>query len=129
MGVHMPIQASRRWGRSRPRPQVPDRRRRSGGRGANRKAANEHAQAPECPWEWRFRAQAPHCLMCTHGSASTLANQRQDPSPESHVTTAIPDRFGPENRQGCEPRCERGVDRHNAALASRRYTRDQNFNC
>ena len=23
MGVHMPIQASRRWGRSRPRPQVP----------------------------------------------------------------------------------------------------------
>ena len=40
MGVHMPIQASRRWGRSRPRPQVPDRRRRSGGRGANRKAAN-----------------------------------------------------------------------------------------
>ena len=39
MGVHMPpspmpYQASRRGGRSRPRPQVPDRHRRSGGRGA-----------------------------------------------------------------------------------------------
>ena len=32
------------------------------------------AVGPARTWEWRFRAHAPHCLMCTRASASTPAD-------------------------------------------------------
>ena len=80
MGVHMPpspmpYQASRRGGRSRPRPQAPDRHRRSGGRGATATppatcgTAGAHMEAA-------FSCTSTPMSMCTRGSAPDFPDSR-----------------------------------------------------
>ena len=92
MGVHiqpspMPYQASKEGGRSRPRPQVPDRHRRSGGRGATarRPATYETAGA--------HIATAVPCTrtsmsMCTRGTPATPCDRRSRSAPRAALGTS-----------------------------------------
>ena len=52
-------------------------------------ASIRHAVGPARTWEWRFRAHAPHCLMCTRGSALAFPDLHSRSTPgelvERHV--------------------------------------------
>ena len=108
MGVHMPpsplpYQASRRGGRSRPRPQAPDRHRRSCGRGATATppatcgTAGAHMEAA-------FSCTCTPMSMCTCGTPPTPADRRSRSAPWKPARTPcrepVDRRSGP---RGTEP--------------------------
>ena len=68
-------------GRSRPRPQAPDRHRRSGRPWCNCKAASDLQNRRRAHWKGDFVCIHPRCLMGTRGSASTPAAPRRCPQP------------------------------------------------